>query len=51
MADAYRGLGLAQLKTGQRTDGQAALAEYLRLKPNASDAPMIDMMVPKEKAE
>ncbi len=51
MADVYRGLGLAQLKTGQRTDGQAALAEYLSLKPDASDAPMIGMMLPKEKAE
>lgn len=51
MADAYRGLGLSQLKTGQRTDGQAALAQYLALEPDASDAPMISMLLPKEKTE
>ena len=51
MADAYRGLGLSQLKTGQRTDGQAALAQYLNLKPDASDAPMIGMLLPKEKTK
>lgn len=48
MADAYRGLGLSLFKTGQRTAGQEALARYLELKPTASDASMISMMLPKE---
>lgn len=51
MANAYRGLGLSQFKTGQRKDGQAALAQYLELKPDASDAPMIGMLLPEEKTE
>lgn len=48
LADAYRGLGLSLLKTGQLTDGQIALSQYLNLKPDASDARMIGMMLPKE---
>jgi tetratricopeptide (TPR) repeat protein len=51
VADAYRGLGLSLFKTGQRTEGQQALRKYLELKPNASDANMIRMMVPKEVSE
>jgi len=51
LVDAYRGLGLSLLKTGQRTDGQVALSHYLSLKPDASDAKIIGMMVPKEEAE
>lgn len=51
MADAHRGLGLSLFKTGQRTEGQAALRKYLELKPNASDANVIRMMVPKEVSE
>lgn len=48
MADAYRGLGLSLFKTARRTEGQAALRKYLELRPNASDANMIRMMIPKE---
>jgi Zn-dependent protease with chaperone function len=51
LADAYRGLGLSLLKTGQRTDGQTALSRYLSLKPDASDARMIGMMLPKDETE
>lgn len=51
MAEAYRGLGLSLFKTGQRTEGQQALRKYLELKPNASDANMIWMMVPKKVSE
>lgn len=50
MANAYRGLGLSLLKTGQPTEGQKALRRYLELKPDASDASMIRMMIPKEVA-
>lgn len=48
LADAHRGLGLALLKTGRREQGQAALRKYLELRPDASDAKMIRLMVPGE---
>lgn len=48
MADAHRGLGLSLMKTGRPSDGQKALQAYLDLKPGASDANMIRMMLPKE---
>ncbi|WP_052034202.1 M48 family metallopeptidase [Sphingobium lactosutens] len=44
--EAQRGLGLSLVKTGRRTEGQAALRRYLELKPNASDAAMINMLAP-----
>jgi predicted Zn-dependent protease len=46
--EAHRGLGLALLKTGQATAGQQALRRYLELKPDAADAKLIGMMIPKE---
>lgn len=48
LAEAYRGLGLSLLKTGHAADGQDALRKYLEINPNASDARLIAMMVPKE---
>lgn len=48
LAEAYRGLGLSRLKTGQRSEGIEALGKYLHLKPDASDASMIRIMLPKE---
>lgn len=48
LADAYRGLGLSLLKTGQATEGQEGLKRYLQLKPDAPDAKLINMMIPKE---
>jgi beta-barrel assembly-enhancing protease len=39
--DAWRGLGLALLRTGNKADGEVALARYLVLKPDASDAGMM----------
>jgi len=48
MAEAYRGLGLSLMKTGQRTDALAALRKYLELKPDAGDAKLIKMMIPRE---
>lgn len=48
LAESHRGLGLSLLKTGRMTDGQAALRRYLALKPGATDARMIAMMLPKE---
>lgn len=47
-ADAHRGLGLSLLKTGQMAQGQAALRRYLALKPDAPDAKLIGMMIPKD---
>ncbi|GBH30911.1 peptidase M48 [Sphingobium sp. GW456-12-10-14-TSB1] len=46
LPEAQRGLGLSLFKTGRRTEGQAALRRYLELKPNASDAAMINMLAP-----
>ena len=43
---AHRGLGLALMKTGRRTEGQAALRRYLQLEPSAPDAAMIGLLVP-----
>lgn len=48
LPEAQRGLGLSLIKTGQRTDGQAALRRYLELKPSASDVGMIRMLIPTE---
>ena len=45
-AAAHRGLGLSLIKTGQKTEGQTALARYLELEPEASDAKMIQLMLP-----
>lgn len=40
-----RNLGLALLRSGQTEDGRAALAEYLRLKPDASDSAAISALI------
>lgn len=51
LADAHRGLGLSLLKTGSQSQGQAALTKYLALKPEADDAKMITLMLPKETSQ
>lgn len=43
-AEAFRGLGLSLLRAQVPEEGRQALARYLTLKPDASDAPMIRMM-------
>jgi beta-barrel assembly-enhancing protease len=48
---AYRGLGLSMIKTGRLSEGRIALSEYLRLKPEASDAKMIKLLLPGEQAK
>ncbi|WP_256926724.1 M48 family metallopeptidase [Sphingomonas sp. TZW2008] len=48
LAEAQRGLGLSLIKTGRREEGRAALSNYLSLKPDASDAAIIGMLVQKE---
>src|SRR3546814_6439675 len=48
LPEAQRGLGLALIKTGRRTEGQSALRRYLELKPPASDASMIRMLASAE---
>jgi predicted Zn-dependent protease len=45
LAAAHRGLGLALIKTGRASEGGVALARYLELKPEASDAAMIKMTI------
>ncbi|MCH2497364.1 MAG: M48 family metalloprotease [Erythrobacter sp.] len=48
LAASYRGLGLSLFKTGERLRGQEALKQYLELAPDAEDAGMIRLMLPKE---
>ncbi len=43
--EAYRGLGLALLRSQQVAEGQAALTTYLRLKPAATDAALIATLI------
>jgi TolA-binding protein len=43
--EARRGLGLSLLRSGQATDGKAALNEYLKMMPEASDAKAISALV------
>lgn len=43
--EVHRNLGLSLLRTGQATDGKAALTEYLRLKPDAMDAKTISTLL------
>jgi TPR repeat protein len=43
--ESYRGLGLTLLKGGEVSSGRAALSEYLKLKPNAGDAKIIETLV------
>ncbi len=43
--EAYRGMGLALLKSGETSSGRSALSEYLRLKPDAGDAKIIQTLV------
>lgn len=45
---AHRGLGLSLLKTGDSERAYWALAEFLRLAPDASDSAMIKMLLPLE---
>lgn len=51
LAAAHRGLGLSLFKTGERIRGQEELARYLELAPEADDAKMIGMMLPKEPSQ
>ncbi|MBY0284015.1 MAG: M48 family metalloprotease [Sphingomonas sp.] len=43
-AEAYRGIGLAELRRGQTAEGKAALRQYLALRPDASDRQMLAAM-------
>jgi hypothetical protein len=43
--EAWRGLGLVQLRAGRMDEGREALATYLRLRPDAPDAPMMTAMI------
>ena len=44
LPEARRGLGLALLKSGDDDGGRAALAEYIRMKPDAGDRAMMAML-------
>ena len=44
-AEARRGLGLSLMRSGQITEGKSALSEYLKLKPDASDAKAINALL------
>lgn len=43
--EVHRNLGLALLRSGEGIQGRAALAEYLRLRPDASDATIISNLI------
>lgn len=43
--EGHRGLGLALMRSQQTDHGRAALQHYLKLSPDASDAPMISALV------
>jgi tetratricopeptide (TPR) repeat protein len=44
LPEAWRGLGLAQLRLGQTAEGRAALREFLAKRPNAEDALILASM-------
>ena len=44
-AEAWRWHGLTLYKQGRRAEASAALARYLRMQPNAADAPFIRQMI------
>ena len=44
LPEARRGLGLALLRSGDTAGGRVALAEYLKMKPDAGDRPMMAML-------
>ncbi len=44
MPQAWRGLGLTKMRTGDRAGGTEALRTYLAMAPDAPDAPMMTMM-------
>jgi predicted Zn-dependent protease len=46
LPEAQRGLGLVLVKTGRRSEGEAALRRYLALRPDAPDAAMMAMLLP-----
>lgn len=46
LAEAWRGLGLSLIKTGQTSPGRKALARYLQLKPDAADAKIMALLIP-----
>jgi predicted Zn-dependent protease len=43
--EAWRWHGLSLIKQGRQSEGKAALARYLSMKPNAVDAPFIRQMI------
>jgi hypothetical protein len=44
-AEAWRWHGLSLIKQGRQSEGKAALARYLAMRPNAVDAPFIRQMI------
>ena len=44
LPEARRGLGLALLRSGDEAGGRAALVDYLKMKPDAGDRPMMAML-------
>jgi beta-barrel assembly-enhancing protease len=47
--EAWRGLGLALLRTGKAAEGQSALKYYLAKRPDAADASMLSMLAGEQK--
>jgi beta-barrel assembly-enhancing protease len=47
--EAYRGLGLSLLRNGIQAEGQAALKDYLKRRPDAKDKSMMAMLAGEQK--
>lgn len=45
MAEAWRGLGLSLMRDRQQAEGEVALKNYLRLRPQAADISMLQTMI------
>ena len=43
--EAFRWHGLSLIRQGRQPEGRAALARYLTMKPDATDAPFIRQMI------
>lgn len=47
-ANAWRGLGLSQMRSGTQAEGRQALKTYIRMAPDAPDASMMSLLIGEE---
>jgi regulator of sirC expression with transglutaminase-like and TPR domain len=46
--NAWRGLGLSQMRSGAQAEGKQTLKTYIRMAPDAPDASMITLLIGEE---